>query len=82
MLELLLLPIRLVFLFFELLFLVLLFPFRLLLALSVTALGLVGVFFVLGGILLIFTIAGIIPGALLGLFGLALLTATRSPRTR
>ncbi len=78
MLELLLLPIRLVFLLFELLFLVILLPFRILFALSVTALGLVGVLFVLGGAFLVFTIVGIIPGALLGLFGLALLTLIRS----
>ena len=77
MLELLFLPFRLVFLFAEVLLLILLFPFRLLLALSLTALGLLGVVFVVGGIFLALSIVGILPGALLGLFGIALISLGR-----
>lgn len=73
MIDLLLLPLRLALLLFELMLTLILLPFRILFAISITLLSIIGVLFVIGGIFLAFTVVGILPGALLGIFGLGLI---------
>ncbi len=65
--------ISLILLPFKLVFYILVLPFKILFALSIGVITLIGCIFTIIGIVMAFTVVGIIPGALLGLFGLGLL---------
>jgi len=72
-----LLPFRLIFAFFSLLLWLVLLPFRLLFSLTVGVLVVLGWIFVIIGVILVATLVAIVPGALLGLFGLGLVGLAR-----
>lgn len=60
---------------FKLAWFLILLPFKLLFALSIGVLAVIGTFFIIGGVIMVLLLFQIIPGALLRLFGLALLAA-------